>query len=171
VTRWVALGVALVTVGLLVGLGLAASRVVRGGLARLTTVADTLAVAQARVDTVYVDRVRTLTRTLTRWDTVRVTDTVVVNGVVYVPRIVADSAIDACRQVVVSCDARVAIRDARLAVVDSLRVLERQRPWTAAGLTYGTGGLGIAVQRDAGRLRLGLDAHATGARVGASVRW
>ena len=92
----------------------------RGERAALQARVDSLAVVQARVDTVYrADTVR-LWRTLTHYDSVRTTDTLTRNDTVFVHRAVADDAVAACRVTVRTCEERVAVRDARIAALDSL---------------------------------------------------
>lgn len=98
-----------------------------------------------RAESVFVHDTVRLTRLLTRWDTVRVTDTIVVNGIVYVPRIVVDSIVEACRPLPTSCETLVtAVRDSAKAIGD--------RGWQAIGLTYPRG---LFYERDRDRLRLG----------------
>lgn len=107
-----------------------------------------------QVDSVYVRDTIRLARWRDRWDSVRVTDTVVRDSVVYVNRDIADSTISACRAVVVSCEARVAARDSALAALraalkaeqaarpSQLRVAIDRALWGAAGL-----GVGVLVGR------------------------
>src|SRR5688500_822414 len=71
-----------------------------------------------RRDTVFRRDTLRLVRWRTAYDTARVTDTVVVDSVVYVPRDVADSTIAACTLAVNSC---AAARQADAAVIDGLR--------------------------------------------------
>lgn len=115
-------------------------------------VVETLTVRLATVDTVYRERVRTLTRTLTAYDTARVTDTVAVKQfdttVVYVQRATADSAVNACRRLVFACDARVAASDSLVAAlrgeVAAVRAA-RPNPWPSRGLWALTGAVVCAV--------------------------
>jgi hypothetical protein len=107
-------------------------------------------------DTAYrTDTIR-LNRWRDRWDSVRVTDTLVRDSIVYVPRDVADSTISACRSVVLSCERRVAARDTLIeALHASLRAERAAKPsrvrvaldrafWAAAGV-------GVGVILNAGR--------------------
>ncbi len=121
-----------------------------GEAARLRAANDSLARVAARVDTVYqrdtlrlwraVRAVDTLTVTVDQWkhDTVRVVE--------YVQR--ADLAIRACVATVTTCEQRVALRDARIAVLDSLNAAtadrlkaERRRRVRDAVLALGAGWL------------------------------
>jgi hypothetical protein len=95
---------------------------------------DSLTGASARRDTLYV------TDTLTRWRTVRTTetlidtllrsDTVVLTRRESVIVFAADSAIQACRSIVLGCEARVAARDSLLSALtdDRDRWKGRARP-------------------------------------------
>lgn len=98
---------------------------------------------------------------LTRYDTVRVRDTIVVDNIVYVPRIVVDSVVAACRETVDSCERLVN------AVRDSARVIGA-KPWRSVGLEYPAGvyyeqdllarlraGASVGLDRD-GRVRAAL---------------
>lgn len=98
-----------------------------------------------RTESVFVVDTLRLTRTLARWDTVRATDTVVVDNIVYVPRTIVDSIVAACRPIPGSCASLVAaVRDSADAV--------RNRAWQAVGLSYP---LGIFYDRDLSRWRGG----------------
>ena len=76
-------------------------------------------VARAR-DTVYVRDTVRLWRSVTAYDTARITDTLTRNDTVFVPRAVADAALAACLATVLTCEQRVADRD------DQLRAAERR---------------------------------------------
>jgi hypothetical protein len=111
-------------------------------------VADRVRIVR-QVDSVYVRDTVRLARWRDRWDSVRVTDTVVVADIVYVPRDAADSTISACYAVIRSCEARVAARDSlaaslqgalqaeRAARPSALRVGVDRALWAAAGLAAG----------------------------------
>jgi len=102
-----------------------------------------------KVDTMYVRDTVRFARWRDRWDSVRVTDTVTVRDVVYVPRDVADSTISACRLVIASCESRVAARDTLiLALRGALKAEQSSKPsalrvaldravWASAGLGVG----------------------------------
>lgn len=81
---------------------------------------DTLRVAYAKLDTVYLRRVMYRDSIMTEWDTVRLRDTLVRNDTVYVPRDRADSAIAACSAVTETCEQQKANLTARLAIADSM---------------------------------------------------
>lgn len=92
----------------------------RAESARLRRSLDSLAVVQGRVDTVTVERWRTLTRIETHRDTLRdsltITDTVEVRTFIAVQ----DSVITACHAVISSCEEGKRVRDHRIAALDSL---------------------------------------------------
>lgn len=100
-------------------------------------------------DTVYSTDTIRFSRWRTRWDTARITDTVMRDSVVYVNRDIADSTISACRAVVASCERRVAARDSLITALNaSLKAERASRPsalrlaldrafWAAAGLGVG----------------------------------
>lgn len=73
---------------------------------------DTAFIEVRRTDTVYRQTVKTLSKVLTVYDSVRISDTVVVTRdsvqVVYVERSAADSAVSVCRSLIFACDKRVA---------------------------------------------------------------
>ena len=75
--------------------------------------------AVAKADTIYRDSLKVLTRWKTRWDSIRVTDTIVITRdtgrVVYVPRAAADSALNVCYAVVRSCDRAGVAKDSLIA--------------------------------------------------------
>lgn len=118
---------------------------VAASAATIRTLRDTVRVrdVEYRRDTVR------LTRWRERWDSVRVTDTVAVAKIVYVPRAVADSTIQACYSVLRSCEVRVAARDTLIrALESSLRAERASRPsavrvaldralWAAVGVGVG----------------------------------
>ena len=84
-------------------------------------------------DTLYVRDTIVAHRTKTRYDSVRVTDTVSRNDTVFVPRAVADTAINACTQALHDCD-RIRLLN------DSLTVqLRKEKPgfWSRIGCTVG----------------------------------
>lgn len=104
-----------------------------------------------RTDTLYKTDTLRLARWRTLWDSVRVTDTLVRDSVVYVPRDAADSVVSACYAVVRSCEARVAARDS---LISSLRVSLKQaqakdsklKLWADRALWFGAGlGVGAVV--------------------------
>lgn len=69
---------------------------------------DTLTRVERQLDTIYRDSLTIATRWKTRWDTVRVRDTMTIvrndTTIVYVRRDVADSTINACFAVLRACD-------------------------------------------------------------------
>lgn len=74
-------------------------------------VLDTLLVERTRLDTVYASDTIRLWRAKMVYDTARITDTVMRNDTVFIPRMVADSAVAACYATVATCEARVGISD------------------------------------------------------------
>lgn len=94
---------------------------------------DTVERIVARTDTVYRAQVRTLTRELVRYDSARVTDTLVVTrhdtAVVYVERAAADNAVRECRALILTCSARVAAGDTLAnALRGEIKALNAERP-------------------------------------------
>lgn len=83
-------------------------------LAALKSVNDSLQQVQTRIDTVYQTDTIRLWRTLAKYDTARVTDTLVRNDTVYVRRDVADAAVEGCKLTVLTCEQRVEVRDKRI---------------------------------------------------------
>jgi len=74
-------------------------------------VLDTLLEQNARLDTVYATDTIRLWRAKMVYDTARITDTLMRNDTVFIPRMVADSAVAACYATVATCEARVGISD------------------------------------------------------------
>ena len=65
-----------------------------------------------RAESVFVTDTVRLRAVLTRWDTIRTRDTIVVDSIVYVPRTIVDSIVAACRPLPTSCQSLVAaVRD------------------------------------------------------------
>lgn len=101
-------------------------------------------------DTVFIARTDTLRRQLKLWDSVRVTDTLTVytpgrpeSVTVFVPRAVADTAIQLCTRTLSSCDASLRARDSLLTLKDahirSLEALKAKRCKLGVGLGVGGG--------------------------------
>lgn len=121
----------------------------RAESARLRRSLDSLAVVQGRVDTVTVERWRTLTRIETHRDTLRdsltITDTVEVRTFIAVQ----DSVITACHAVISSCEEGKRVRDHRIAALDSLnrdterRLTASQRKATRDKLVTGLAMFGL----------------------------
>lgn len=101
------LGIVLFCAGVLMG-SVVTSRVMSSARASVASRVDTLRVVEARLDTVYKARVVTAERWRTRYDTSRVTDTVMRADTVYMRRDVADSAVTSCYAMVETCEMRVA---------------------------------------------------------------
>lgn len=80
---------------------------------------DTLVKEAVRLDTLWRERKVRYTAKMATYDTVRMTDTVVRNDTVFIPREVADSAISSCRAVVTTCELQKANLTARLALAES----------------------------------------------------
>lgn len=102
---------------------------------------DTLVRDAVRLDTLWKTRKVRYDSVLSRYDTVRMHDTVVVDSVVYVPREVADSIVVACRLVVMTCEAQKANLTARLSVAESLLAAPHKRTkpllWALGGIVIG----------------------------------
>jgi hypothetical protein len=108
---------------------------------------DTLVRESARLDTVYRTRKVRYDSIMAKYDTVRMTDTVMVNDTVYIPRAVADSAITACRLVVTTCEAQKANLTARLAIAESsLTAKSKRSPLTAIKWAVIGAIIGLAIQ-------------------------
>lgn len=100
-------------------------------------------------DTLYLRDTLRFTRWRERWDSVRITDTVTIAEVVYVPRADADSVLSACYAVLRSCEARVAARDTLIQSLKAalkaeqsagpsrVRVVLDRAAWAAVGLGAG----------------------------------
>lgn len=113
-TRAYAVAIAALLWGILTWQAISAAEergVRKARLERLAAQIETLEVRVQKLDTVYLTDTIRLARWRTVWDSVRVTDTVVRDSVVYVARGAADSTISACYAVVRSCEARLAARD------------------------------------------------------------
>lgn len=110
---------------------------------------DTAFIEVRRTDTVYRQTVKTLSKVLTVYDSVRVRDTIVVTrdsiSVVYVERSAADSAINVCRRLILTCEARVAATDSLVnGLRDQVRWERSQRPstfwtWVKLAGAFGAG--------------------------------
>lgn len=99
-----------------------------------SNVAVKIAAETVRVrDTIYRRDTIRFRSVLTKYDSTRVTDTLVVTqhdtAVVYIPRAVADTAIQVCRSVILSCESRVAARDNVIIAKDStIAALKASKP-------------------------------------------
>lgn len=87
---------------------------------QLRVTADSLARIAGKVDTLWRERIKP------RWDSVRITDTVVVNNIVYVPRPAADSAIKGCSLALDACQRAGLAKDDLIATQDSLLTVLRK---------------------------------------------
>lgn len=94
---------------------------------------DTLVKEAARLDTVWKVKTLRYTSAMTRYDSVRVTDTIVRNDTVFIPRAAADSTVLACRSVISTCEAQKANLSARLAVAESAMAHRDIKPLLMAG--------------------------------------
>lgn len=94
---------------------------------------DTLVKESVRLDTLWRERKVRYTAKMAAYDTVRMTDTVVRNDTVFIPREVADSAISSCRAVVMTCELQKANLTARLALAESTIAHRDMKPvlWAA----------------------------------------
>lgn len=97
-------------------------------IASLTYTTDTLRIEYAKLDTVFVRRTVRKDSILTKWDTVRMRDTLTRHDTVFVPREQADSAISSCTAVLETCEEQKANLTARLAVSDSLLAMRPEKP-------------------------------------------
>jgi hypothetical protein len=106
---------------------------------------DTLTQVVRVTDTVYRRDTLRLRVAVTQWDSIRVTDTLVREQVVYVPRAAADTVLAACRLVLRSCEARVAARDSLIhALNEQVRAVQATQPpawrvWAERGLLLAAG--------------------------------
>lgn len=110
-------------------------------LVEYRTRVDTLVSLAMRLDTVYVERLNRYDSLVSLYDTIRVTDTIVVDSVVFVPRAAADEALQACNAVIVTCDEQKANLTARLAIAESIIQKKPNKHaaylWATAGLLAG----------------------------------
>jgi hypothetical protein len=104
-------------------------------IAGLTYTTDTLTIQYAKLDTMFVTRTVRKDSILTRWDTVRLRDTLTRNDTVFVPRAQADTALASCTAVLETCEQQKANLTARLAVADSLLAMSEHKPKTKGLLT------------------------------------
>lgn len=136
--------------------------------------------AERRADSLakaYAPQRAAATKWLTRWDTLPAQwDTLELLDTVRVPvevLVIADSAIRTCHVALATCEERLAAAGAVTAAVrDSVRglLVLRRAPRTAVGVAVDArGGLGLAADRDWGRLRVG--GTVTPGGMVASVRW
>jgi hypothetical protein len=92
---------------------------------------DSLLASRSRVDTLYVRDTTIKWRTVARAETLLKTllhsDTIVLTRRESVIVFAADSAIQACRQIVLSCESRIAVRDSLLFAVTADRDVWRRR--------------------------------------------
>lgn len=96
---------------------------------------DTLVKESVRLDTMWRERKVRYTAKMATYDTVRMTDTIVRNDTVFIPRDVADSAISSCRAVVTTCELQKANLTARLALAESTIAHKDIKPvFWAAGI-------------------------------------
>lgn len=170
----------LLGVGLLVWEGERAQAEFDALLAKSRAEADSLRKAGVVLERIHTRDTVRMWRSQRIYDSVRVTDTVVVDSVVYVPRDAADSAVNACVAAELSCERRVANLNEQVRVADSLAFLERlraARPWMAAGVAWDphAARIGAFVDRDVGRFRLGVSAvpapNGVALGVRAGLRW
>lgn len=140
--------VALVVLGL-AGYGYQQRKIGRMEAERVTLLAknDSLAKVQAKVDTIYARQTRTLEKVLTVYDTVRVTETIVRNDTVFIPRIVADRAIEACRQTVLSCDESRRIMGERIKTLEAIPAFHPPSPFRVWGGRAMCAGIGYTIGR------------------------
>lgn len=118
--------------GILVGV-LMGQQLPKQGLSSYRQRVDTLVKESVRLDTVYRTRTMRLKTTLAWYDTVRMTDTLVRNDTVFIPRAAADSAVSTCRAVVQTCDEQKANLTARLAIAESTIAHKPVTPLVWAG--------------------------------------
>lgn len=103
---------------------------------------DTLRVVERQLDTLYrTQRVR-YDSVITRYVTLRVTDTLMRADTIYVRRELVDSVVAACHSVVVTCEQRVTTLRAQVQLADSAwHRAERRARWlpyaATAGLIFG----------------------------------
>jgi hypothetical protein len=174
------LAVALLCAGFLAGTWLATDRH-SAKVTRLLAVNDSLRIAGRVTDSVYTRDTLTLTRVRTRTDSIIVTrrDTLIHRDTV---RVLVEAERGACNAAVLTCEARVANRDARIAVLDSALVEARRVPrlsrnlYIASDLSGGIfGGVEARVRlfglEGFGRYEMRADSLAGSVRVGAVLRF
>jgi hypothetical protein len=172
--------VALLCAGFLAGTWLATDRH-SAKVTRLLAVNDSLRIAGRVTDSIFTKDTLVLTRVRTRTDSVLVSimDTVIHRDTV---RVLVEAEREACNAVVITCEARVANRDARIAVLDSALTEARRVPrlsknlYIASDLSGGIyGGVEARVRlfglEGFGRYEVRADSLAGGVRVGAVLRF
>jgi hypothetical protein len=98
-------------------------------LERLTAQIETLEVRVEKLDTVFRDSVRYATKWRTRWDTVKATDTITRDSVVYVRLAPAESTINACFAALRSCERAGVAKDTLIrAQAEKISALESAKP-------------------------------------------
>jgi hypothetical protein len=103
---------------------------------QLTAQIETLEVRTQKLDTIWRDSVRYATQWQTRWDTVRVQDTVTIDSVVYVPLAPAESTINSCYAALRSCARASLAKDTLIrAQANQITALQDMRPSLAKQLT------------------------------------
>lgn len=126
-------------------------------LQQRAALADSLTVARSRRDVQYVRdtvvRWRTVVRTETLLDTLRLSDTVKLTTRESVIVFAADSAIQACRSIVSSCEARVAVRDSLLSVLEIDRDYWRRESKPSLLTRLSTAGKWLAIGYVVGAVR------------------
>jgi hypothetical protein len=172
--------VALLCAGFLAGTWLATDRH-SAKVARLLAVNDSLRIAGRVTDSVYTRDTVTLRSVRLRTDSVIVTrrDTLIHRDTV---RVLVEAEREACNAAVLTCEARVANRDARIAVLDSALTEARRVPrlsknlYVASDLSGGIyGGVEARVRlfglEGFGRYEVRADSLAGTARVGVLLRF
>lgn len=116
---------------------------------------EELSKAVAKRDTEYVHTREVLRRTLAKFDTVRVTDTLQIpvaghpdSVVVYIPRAVADTAVSMCLRTLSACDQSLRARDSLIVGLRSQLSLQKKAAPKRCGLRTGFGVAGgVDMQR------------------------
>ena len=98
------LTLALLAIGSLYGAEQRARGRAEARAADALALADSLRARGATIESVYVRDTIRLRTVLTRYDSVRTTDTLTRNDTVFVPREVADQAVQACRAALTTCE-------------------------------------------------------------------
>ena len=106
---------------------------------------DTLVLTVQKLDTAWRDSVKISTRWRTQYDTVRIRDTITITRndsvIVYIPRTVADSTINACFAVVRSCERAGMAKDTLIKALQAQ--VNASKPTPSDLLRHGTIGAAI----------------------------
>jgi uncharacterized membrane-anchored protein YhcB (DUF1043 family) len=103
-----------------------------------TRARDTLRIVERQLDTLYQTRRVRYDSVLTRYVTLRVTDTLMRADTIYVRRELADSLVASCQSLIITCEQRVANARAQTRLADAAwQRAERRARWLPYAATAG----------------------------------